>query len=97
MGVMLGVVGISWFKHQCLPDEKEEIRERERELDRQSRLLRESRNNYRDDVDSNKVVPFKLQGNGLESHRSSHSHLDNSRTQFVCKEEKDPGLHETDF
>jgi len=97
MGVMLGVVGISWFKHQCLPDEKEEIRERERELDRQSRLLRESRNNYRDDVDSNKVMPFKLQGNGLESHRSSHSHLDNSRTHFVGKEEKDPGLHETDF
>ena len=29
MGTMLGVVGISWFKSQCLPDEKEELRERE--------------------------------------------------------------------
>merc|ERR1719273_1611906 len=38
MGVMLGVVGISWFKHQCLPDEKEELRDRERELDRQQRF-----------------------------------------------------------
>lgn len=94
MGVMLGVVGISWFKHQCLPDEKEEIRERERELDRQSRLLRESRS-YRDDVDSNKVVHSKLQGNGGE--RLGHSHLDNSRTHFVGKEEKEAGLHETDF
>merc|ERR1719341_1242116 len=37
MGVMLGVVGISWFKHQCLPDEKEELRDRERELERQAR------------------------------------------------------------
>jgi hypothetical protein len=23
LGVMLGVVGISWFKSHCLPDEKE--------------------------------------------------------------------------
>ena len=68
MGVMLGVVGISWFKHQvwgehwcclvtskntllsfaklsyscfnsqCLPDEKEELRDRERELERQARF-----------------------------------------------------------
>ena len=29
MGTMVGVVGISWFKSQCLPDEKEELRERE--------------------------------------------------------------------
>jgi len=42
MGVMLGVVGISWFKHQCLPDEKEEMREREKELARQNRLLKEA-------------------------------------------------------
>eukprot|EP00092_Neocalanus_flemingeri_P014148 GFUD01015262.1.p1 GENE.GFUD01015262.1~~GFUD01015262.1.p1 ORF type:complete len:415 (-),score=114.28 GFUD01015262.1:300-1544(-) len=40
MGVMLGVIGISWFKHQCLPDEKEELRERERALSRHSSLLR---------------------------------------------------------
>jgi len=40
MGTMLGVIGISWFKHQCLPDEKEELRERERELSRHNSLLR---------------------------------------------------------
>jgi len=40
MGVMLGVVGISWFKSQCLPDEKEELLERERALSRQNSLLR---------------------------------------------------------
>lgn len=40
MGTMLGVIGISWFKHQCLPDEKEELRERERELSRNNSLLR---------------------------------------------------------
>jgi len=43
MGVMLGVVGISWFKHQCLPDEKEEMREREKELARQNRLLKDAK------------------------------------------------------
>merc|ERR550519_481115 len=63
MGVMLGVVGISWFKHQCLPDEKEELRDRERELERQARLLRESRS-YRDDVDSKSAPPLKVQENG---------------------------------
>jgi len=60
MGVMLGVVGISWFKHQCLPDEKEELRDRERELERQARLLRESRS-YRDDVDNKSAPPLKVQ------------------------------------
>jgi len=111
MGVMLGVVGISWFKHQCLPDEKEEIRERERELERQSRcqpekiaargtmLLRESRN-YRDDVDSGKPGHSKLQANSMERVGNGHvgnNHLENSRTHFVDKMEKDSGLHETDF
>jgi len=40
MGTMLGVIGISWFKHQCLPDEKEELRERQLELSRHNSLLR---------------------------------------------------------
>ena len=31
MGIMVGVVGISWFKHQCLPDEYKDMREREKE------------------------------------------------------------------
>merc|ERR1719228_1489181 len=39
MGVMVGVVGISWFKYQCLPDEYEEMREREKE--RRVEMVRE--------------------------------------------------------
>eukprot|EP00092_Neocalanus_flemingeri_P020273 GFUD01021956.1.p1 GENE.GFUD01021956.1~~GFUD01021956.1.p1 ORF type:complete len:392 (-),score=121.32 GFUD01021956.1:357-1532(-) len=37
LGVLLGVLAISCLKQQCLPDEKEEMLERERELARQSR------------------------------------------------------------
>jgi len=33
LGVMMGVVAISWFKTQCLPDEELELRERERRLE----------------------------------------------------------------
>ena len=40
LGIMVGVVGISWFKSHCLPDEKEELRERERELAKQQRIMR---------------------------------------------------------
>jgi len=40
VGVMVGVVGISWFKHQCLPDEKEEMRDIQSQRERQSSLLR---------------------------------------------------------
>jgi len=99
MGVMLGVVGISWFKHQCLPDEKEELRDRERELDRQARLLRESRS-YRDDVDSKSAPPLKVQENGVERSLGNGHHmgLDNSRTLIMRgTSERDIGLHETDF
>merc|ERR1719242_1256166 len=98
MGVMLGVVGISWFKHQCLPDEKEELRDRERELDRQARLLRESRS-YRDDVDGKSSLPTKMQENGLERGLGNgHLGLDNSRTHIMRPtSERDIGLHETDF
>jgi len=32
MGCMVGVVGISWFKSQCLPDEKEDIRNMDKDL-----------------------------------------------------------------
>merc|ERR1719331_1227516 len=103
MGVMLGVVGISWFKHQCLPDEKEELRDRERELERQARLLRESRS-YRDDVDSKSAPPLKVQENGAEwngverSLGNGHIGFDNSRTLIMRDtSERDIGLHETDF
>jgi len=33
LGVMMGVVAISWFKTQCLPDEEMELRERDRRLE----------------------------------------------------------------
>merc|ERR1719242_2407168 len=102
MGVMLGVVGISWFKHQCLPDEKEELRDRERELERQARLLRESRS-YRDDVDSKSAPPLKVQENGAEwngverSLGNGHIGFDNSRTLIMRDtSERDIGLHETE-
>jgi len=39
LGIMIGVVGISWFKAHCLPDEKEELREREKELARQQKVF----------------------------------------------------------
>jgi len=100
MGVMLGVVGISWFKHQCLPDEKEELRDRERELDRQARLLRESRS-YRDDVDSKSAPPLKVHENGVDrSLGHGYGGMDNSRTHIMSARdtmERDIGLHETDF
>merc|ERR1719242_2975647 len=99
MGVMLGVVGISWFKHQCLPDEKEELRDRERELDRQQRLLRQTQaQSYRDDVDGKSAPPTKVQENGIErSLENGHAHpvpydavhlydnsrMDNSRTLIM--------------
>ena len=36
LGVMMGVVAISWFKTQCLPDEELELRDRERILELES-------------------------------------------------------------
>merc|ERR1712156_598870 len=86
------------FKHQCLPDEKEELRDRERELERQARLLRESRS-YRDDVDGKSSLPSKMQENGLERGLGNgHLGLDNSRTHIMRPtSERDIGLHETDF
>ena len=38
MGVMLGVVGISWFKYQCLPDEYEEMMAQDGRSDRSQHL-----------------------------------------------------------
>lgn len=103
MGVMLGVVGISWFKHQCLPDEKEEIRDRERELERQARLLRESRSNYRDDTDGgfiSKAAQAKMAENGIErlgnGHTMGEEGLDSSRTQ-ILRRDSNPGILESDF
>ena len=53
MGVMVGVVGISWFKHQCLPDEYEEMKEREKERERRAEMMKEKNRDssgpYRDE------------------------------------------------
>ena len=49
MGIMVGVVGISWFKHQCLPEEYQEMRERERERRTEIRRNKDSHDQYRDD------------------------------------------------
>jgi hypothetical protein len=68
IGVMLGVVGISCFKQHCLPDEKEEIREREREIERQQQLLRQAQ-----------VANGHYEPNG---HYDANG-LDNSRACFV--------------
>merc|ERR1719158_2423694 len=38
-GVMVGVVGISWFKYSCLPNEKEEL-DREGNMSRQNSLMK---------------------------------------------------------
>jgi len=35
LGVLLGVVGIAVYKSQCLPDETAELRDHQRELERQ--------------------------------------------------------------
>lgn len=67
MGIMVGVVGISWFKQQCLPDEKEEIREREREIERQQQLLRQAQmanGNYENGLDSSRSC-FVPRNDGL--------------------------------
>jgi len=51
MGMMVGVVGISWFKHQCLPEEYEDMREREKGRERRAEKMRnkDSSFQYRDD------------------------------------------------
>jgi len=41
-GVMVGVVGISWFKYSCLPNEKDEL-DREGHMSHQNSLMKASR------------------------------------------------------
>ena len=47
LGVMMGVVAISWFKTQCLPDEDLELRERDRRLE-----LERDQGHYNSDYNS---------------------------------------------
>jgi len=90
LGIMIGVVGISWFKSHCLPDEKEELRERERELQKQQRLLR------------NNVSVLSNQNGTLD--KSSAHLIQNGHSRDLDRIEKydaashsRKGLHETDF
>ena len=48
MGTMVGVVGVSWFKSQCLPDEKEELRSLELDPGRQTKIIKT--NNFYPDL-----------------------------------------------
>jgi len=50
MGVMVGVVGISWFQHQCLPDEFAEKKHRQDELVKRNEIYCDSTNQYKDEV-----------------------------------------------
>ena len=54
MGMMVGVVGISWFKHQCLPEEYEEYEEmRGKEKERRTNFrISESSSPFTDDEGS---------------------------------------------
>eukprot|EP00090_Calanus_glacialis_P024144 TRINITY_DN37481_c0_g1_i1.p1 TRINITY_DN37481_c0_g1~~TRINITY_DN37481_c0_g1_i1.p1 ORF type:complete len:436 (-),score=108.58 TRINITY_DN37481_c0_g1_i1:226-1533(-) len=94
MGIMVGVVGISWFKHQCLPDEYEEMREREKEMERRAEMIkkrnRDSSGPYRDDDSfiSEKDI------NQLEEISHTLKKLDDPRTE-LSDSKKEP--HETDF
>jgi len=94
MGIMVGVVGISWFKHQCLPDEYEEMREREKERERRADMMKErnrdSSGPYRDDDSfiSEKDI------NQLEEISHTLKKLDDPRTGS-SDSKKDP--HESHF
>ena len=64
LGIMVGVVGISWFKSHCLPDEKEELRERERELAKQQRIMRKFKILFLFTVFSRDIYHAKYYGKG---------------------------------
>ena len=52
MGCMVGVVGISWFKSSCLPDEKGDLQNVDRDLGVHTKILKA--NNYYPDLPSSK-------------------------------------------
>lgn len=84
MGVMLGVVGISWFKQQCLPDEKEEIREREKEIERKQALLKQAQiSPSNGEIMAGSSRNCYVRDNGL--HETENCYV------------RDNGVHETDF
>eukprot|EP00088_Acartia_fossae_P030571 TRINITY_DN31582_c0_g1_i3.p1 TRINITY_DN31582_c0_g1~~TRINITY_DN31582_c0_g1_i3.p1 ORF type:complete len:427 (-),score=108.38 TRINITY_DN31582_c0_g1_i3:89-1369(-) len=62
LGIMIGVVGISWFKAHCLPDEREELREREKELQRQQKIFRQKNPSLNGSIDKSSahLIPEKI-------------------------------------
>ena len=83
MGVMLGVVGISWFKHQCLPDEYEEMREKE--VERRAEMVRER--------DRDSSGPYRDISRDLDELEKDISQLEDPRTES----DKMKQFNETDF
>lgn len=86
-GVMVGVIGISWFKYSCLPNEKEEI-EREHNLSRQGSLIKVPR----DFTDSKHLIENEYKDNG---YKDSTEYKDNNHYQLGL--DKTPPPTETDF
>jgi len=92
LGVMIGVMGISWFKAHCLPDEKEELREREKELARQQKILSLRQKNgsgsaLNGSIDKSSAYLIPENNGGFKDHGISGK----------IGPTKGAGLHETDF
>jgi len=85
MGVMLGVVGISWFKYQCLPDEYEEIMAQDERGDRSQH----SRN-----IDSARSSVHYYNDSSYQSKKLPHSDLDLGASIDNPNKQQ---LYETDF
>jgi len=82
LGIMIGVVGISWFKSHCLPDEKDEL-----ENAKQTRMYA-ARNHHLSSANSSSH-------NGSLD-KSSANLIQNYDTIEKIPPRK-PGLHETEF
>jgi len=92
-GVMVGVVGISWFKHSCLPNEKDEL-EREQNLSRQGSLMKVPR----DFTDSKHLIENEYKT--VSSSVSSNEYKDNDykdNNVFIKSHDRIPPPTETDF
>jgi len=96
MGVMLGVIGISWFKSQCLPDEKEEMREREKELSRHNSLLRVPQ--PRDTTVTPRDTSVYYKDTSVQPGNLRDTCSDTKQySDYSSWDSKEKGLHETDF
>ncbi|XP_023325464.1 uncharacterized protein LOC111699120 isoform X2 [Eurytemora carolleeae] len=92
MGIMIGVIGISWFKSHCLPDEKEELRERERELQKQERLIKSPNYLLNGSEKSNIYPNYSLNGSAVDKSHLIQPGEDQIERAVPVKH----GLHETE-